>query len=45
MSRVRYREGWELVLKELACLGLVGLNLTNPFDIVGKILISKISQF
>jgi len=23
MSRVRYKEGWELVLKELACLGLV----------------------
>ena len=23
MNGVRYREGWELVLKELACLGLV----------------------
>jgi len=23
MDEVGYREGWELVLKELACLGLV----------------------
>jgi len=23
MDEVRYAEGWELVLKELACLGLV----------------------
>jgi len=23
MNKVRFREGWELALKELACLGLV----------------------
>ena len=41
MSRVRYREGWELVLKKLACLGLVDVCVIDRSSSHFELLISR----